>query len=121
MLRPILRTRLVAGLALGVAVSAAGSGAANEPPVTPSPATVAAVPPAEAKTAEGGAREVTVSEARAAQIAKMTCKTVKVTGSNVRTRTVCTTPDQTAGASDWVRQQQDRGAISASRAVNGGG
>lgn len=119
MARPIVWILLVSGFALGAAAS--GVSSAEETPAREVPAqAAAAAPPAKTQSADAGDQQVAVGEARAAQVAKMTCKTVKVTGSKVRSRKVCTTPDQTAGAGEWVRQQQDRGGLEASRALNNG-
>ena len=62
-----------------------------------------------------------VSAATAAEAEKIVCKTVKVTGSNVRTRKVCTTPASAKANQDWARDQQDRAAINASSILNSGG
>lgn len=51
--------------------------------------------------------------------AKVTCRTVKTTGSRLQTRKVCSTPDSRDGAGDMVREVQARGAIAASAIVNG--
>jgi hypothetical protein len=120
MARPLSGTLVAVSLALGVAVSGPSQGDQSPASPTDEPTTVAVAPADEAKAASSGDRQVEVSPPRAGQVARMTCKTVKVTGSNVRTRQVCTTPDQTDGAADWVRQRQDRGAIEGSRALNGG-
>jgi hypothetical protein len=52
---------------------------------------------------------------------KMVCRTTRMTGSNLRQHKVCSTSDSEAGAGDWVRQQQERGGLNASGALNGRG
>ena len=76
----------------------------------------AAVPVAAAAPAE----RVNVSAATAEEAGKMVCRTVKVTGSNLRTRRVCTTPTSESRSQDLVRQRQDRGGLDASAIVNKG-
>lgn len=83
------------------------------------PAAAPAAPTA-APTNDPGQQKVAVSEATAQAAAKMTCRNVKVTGSNLRTRKVCSTPDSQSASGDWVRQQQDRGAMNASAVLNNG-
>ena len=56
-----------------------------------------------------------------AEAKKITCRTERVTGSNFRTRKVCSTPNSEKASGDWVRDQQDRGAIGASAIVNAAG
>jgi hypothetical protein len=53
--------------------------------------------------------------------ATTTCRTVKVTGSRVRTQRVCTTRDSERGSQDWLRDQQHRGSSEGRNGVNGGG
>ena len=101
--------------ALVLTLAALPAFAADTTPPAP-----AAAPAATAPAADAGQQKVAVSEATAQAAAKMTCRNVKVTGSNLRTRKVCSTPDSQAGAGDWVRQQQDRGAMNASAVLNNG-
>jgi hypothetical protein len=64
--------------------------------------------------------KVEVSKATAEAASKMTCRTVKLTGSNLRTRKICSTPDSRDGSGDWLRQQQDRAGLNASAGLNTG-
>jgi hypothetical protein len=75
-------------------------------------------PPADAapSSAEREANETTAAEA-----ATVTCRTIQVTGSRVRSRRVCTTPETEQKVSDWVQGQQDRGARESTIVVNGRG
>lgn len=107
-----------AALALMLALSATVAQGAETP--APAPAAAAASAAAPAATADADSKPVVVSKATAEAAAKVTCRTVKMTGSNLRTRKVCSTPDSQAGAGDWVRQQQDRGGLNASAALNTG-
>jgi len=75
-------------------------------------------PPAEAASA-GAEREV--NETTAAKAAQVTCRTVQVTGSRLRSRRVCTTPETQQKVSDWVQGQQDRGARESAIVVNSRG
>lgn len=52
---------------------------------------------------------------------KMVCRNEKVTGSTFRTRKVCSTPESEKGSQDWVREQQQRGAMGASAILNSSG
>ena len=96
--------------------------AADQAP--PVPTAAPAAPAAPAATAPAAAdpsqQKVAVSEATAKAAAKITCRNERVTGSNLRSRKVCSTPDSQSAAGDWVRQQQDRGALNASSVVNSG-
>lgn len=84
-------------------------------------------PPAD-KASGATANTTTTAKASAATSAspsaeaakKMVCRTEKVTGSSLRTRKVCSTPDSESGSQEWVREQQQRGAIGASSILNGG-
>ncbi len=93
------------------------------PPAAPAPA---AAPAAVAATtaapaaAASGQQKVVVSEATAQAAAKMVCRNERVTGSNLRTRKVCSTPDSQNASGDWVRQQQERGGMNASAVLNNG-
>lgn len=114
---PLYRSVLGAALLTLAAVPAL----ATDNPPAPSAAPAAQTPAAPAAAPTDPAQQkVAVSEATAQAAAKMTCRNVKVTGSNLRTRKVCSTPDSQAGAGDWVRQQQERGALNASAIVNSG-
>ena len=116
-----LTTRLafIALLAFALPVSAGQSTADSAAPVVAQPASAATAAAATAPAA--GQEKVAVSSATADDAKKMTCRTVRVTGSNLRTRKVCSTPNSEKNASDWVREQQDRGAIGASAILNSGG
>jgi hypothetical protein len=46
---------------------------------------------------------------------------VQVTGSRLRSRRVCTTPETQQKVSDWVQGQQDRGARESTIVVNSRG
>lgn len=109
-----------AALALMLALSATVAQGAETPAPAPAAAAAAASAAAPAATADADSKPVVVSKATAEAAAKVTCRTVKMTGSNLRTRKVCSTPDSQAGAGDWVRQQQDRGGLNASAALNTG-
>ena len=50
----------------------------------------------------------------------MICRNEKVTGSKLRSRKVCTSPDSESKSGDWVREQQARGAIGAGAILSGG-
>jgi hypothetical protein len=124
------RTRmalLMGGLSLLAASpgwsQSAGTAAATTTPVAAPSATPAATPTVAASpTAKSEAEQAAAASAPSVSEAKqMTCRTVKITGSNLRTRKVCSTPNSQQNSGDWVRQQQDRGAIGASAVVNGGG
>ena len=93
---------------------AAPAGVAN----APTSATAAATATANAPAGEG---QVAVSSATAAEAKKVTCRTERVTGSNFRTRKVCTSPNSQDASGNWVRDQQDRGAIGASAILNSAG
>jgi len=93
------------------APAAVAAPAAARVPVA-APAAVAATDPAQQK--------VVVSEATAQAAAKLVCRNERVTGSNLRTRKVCSTPDSQNASGDWVRQQQERGGINASAVMNNG-
>lgn len=121
----IYRQSLLASTALVVVLAAmpAWSGQAAPAEVagaatTNAPATAAA--PAATATSVADT-PVAVSSATAAEAKKMTCRTERVTGSNFRTRKVCTTPNSQDASGNWVRDQQDRGAIGASAILNSAG
>lgn len=63
---------------------------------------------------------VTVSAHKAAEIRKMTCRTVTVTGSRLRKREICSTPASVDGSKELLLEQQRRAAIDASIILNGG-
>jgi hypothetical protein len=106
----VLTTVRPAALALMLALSATVAQGAE----TPAPVAAPTAP------ADADSKPVPVSKATAEAAAKVTCRTVKMTGSNLRTRKVCSTADSQAGAGDWVRQQQDRGGLNASATLNNG-
>jgi len=91
------------------------------PPAPPAaPAAPAAAPAPAAKPADPSQQKVAVSAATAETAAKLVCRTERVTGSNLRTRKVCSTPDSQSASGDWVRQQQERGGMNASAVLNNG-
>ena len=93
------------------------------PPAAPAPVAVAAptaLPAAAAKPADPSQQKVAVSQTTAEAAAKLVCRTERVTGSNLRTRKVCSTPDSQNASGDWVRQQQERGGMNASAVLNNG-
>jgi hypothetical protein len=91
------------------------------PPAAPAaPVAVAAPTVAPAAAADPSQQKVVVSEATAQAAAKLVCRNERVTGSNLRTRKVCSTPDSQNASGDWVRQQQERGGINASATLNNG-
>lgn len=94
----------------------------TDTPTTVSPAAPAAqgpVAPATSGAQAPAAAAPAAEPAQQAAEAKVTCRTVKTTGSRLQTRKVCSTPDSQKGSADWVREQQARGAIGASAIVNG--
>lgn len=100
-----------------IAPSLAQQESTSAPATAPATASAAAAPAATASTGDA----VAVSSATAKEAQKMTCRTERVTGSNFRTRKVCSTPNSQDASGNWVRDQQDRGAIGASAIVNSGG
>jgi len=107
-------------IALAVIAFAMPAWADQAAPASSAPSTAAS---AAAGTADAPSAQtaVPVSPSTAADAKQMTCRTVKITGSNLRTRKVCSTPNSEKGAGDWVRDQQDRGAIGASAIPNAAG
>ena len=101
-------------------VSLTAFAADTTPPAPPAAPAAPAAAAAPAPAADPGQQKVVVSEATAKAAAKLTCRTERVTGSNLRSRKVCSTPDSESASGDWVRQQQDRGALNASSVVNSG-
>ena len=94
----------------------------TDTPTTVSPAAPAAqgpVAPATSGAQAPAAAAPAAEPAQQAAEAKVTCRTVKTTGSRLQTRKVCSTPDSQKGSADWVREQQARGGIGASAIVNG--
>ena len=112
MVRTTLSIRLAALAAFMFAVPGMAQDAA--------PAAASAAPAASTATA-AAQDSVAVSSATAAEAKKITCRTERVTGSNFRTRKVCSSPNSEKASGDWVRDQQDRGAIGASAIVNAAG
>ncbi len=110
-------------LAAVTAVSGRADQAAAPTEVANAPTSTAAAPAtdAAAASAPAGEGQVAVSSATAAEAKKVTCRTERVTGSNFRTRKVCTTPNSQDASGNWVRDQQDRGAIGASAILNSAG
>lgn len=94
----------------------------TDTPTTVSPAAPAAQGPVAPATSGAQAPAAAAPAAEPAQQSaesKITCRTVKTTGSRLQTRKVCSTPDSQKGSADWVREQQARGAIGASAILNG--
>lgn len=126
--RPV--TLMLVSALCGLAVSSAAIADQATPTVAPTTATPTTVNPA-APVAQGPVAPATsgaqapaaaapaAEPAQQAAEAKVTCRTVKTTGSRLQTRKVCSTPDSQKGSADWVREQQARGAIGASAIVNG--
>ena len=111
------------GAALALTLSAWSQTGPFDPeqwPTTVNPAATAAAATATAD-APAGEGQVAVSSATAAEAKKVTCRTERVTGSNFRTRKVCTSPNSQDASGNWVREQQDRGAIGASAILNSAG
>ena len=51
----------------------------------------------------------------------VTCRNVRVTGSRLQTRRVCTSTSSEKAAADWASEQQAKGGMAASGSINGGG
>jgi len=123
----IHRPALIASiLLLAAVISAPGRADQAAPPAEVAPAGVANAPTSTAAApatanAPAGDGQVAVSSATAAEAKKVTCRTERVTGSNFRTRKVCTSPNAQDASGNWVRDQQDRGAIGASAILNSAG
>lgn len=117
------RQPLLATLSLVVLFSAASASADQSATAATVPPAAAAAPASAAPTAASPAEstQVAVSSATADEAKKITCRTERVTGSNFRTRKVCSTPNSEKASGDWVRDQQDRGAIGASAILNSAG
>ena len=135
-----VRAPVLAGLAMAASLlallpaSASAAQAASDPAAPPASSTSAAAPskaPAAVPTTVAGASSVDPKAAATADAAKGTsgpgkeppkvvCRSEKVTGSKLRTRKVCSTPDSMDSSGDWVREQQARGAIGASAILSGG-
>lgn len=91
----------------------------TDTPATVTPAAPAAQAPTTATVPAGSPANTPAAEpAQQSAESKITCRTVKTTGSRLQTRKVCSTPDSQKGSADWVREQQARGAIGASAIVN---
>jgi len=104
----------------GVAGQAAATAAAAPDAAQPAPTAPTSPAPTNAAAPAEGA-PIAVSSATAAEAKKITCRTERVTGSNFRTRKVCSSPNSDKASGEWVRDQQDRGAIGASAIVNSAG
>ncbi len=125
----LMLVSVLCGLAVSGSVMAGQATPAAAPTmVTPAtPGSQAPVAPATSgaqaattATAVGSPGNAPAAEpAQQAADAKVTCRTVKTTGSRLQTRKVCSTPDSQKGSADWVREQQARGGIGASAIVNG--
>jgi hypothetical protein len=121
--KPLLATFSLVALLVavpGIAAQAATTGAAAPDAAQPAPAAPTTAAPANAAAPAEGA-PVAVSSATAAEAKKITCRTERVTGSNFRTRKVCSSPNSEKASGDWVRDQQERGAIGASAILNSAG
>lgn len=88
-------------------------------PGVPGPASDGAPGAAAATPAQPGAVADADTGKKAA--AAPTCRTVKVTGSRVRTQKICTTRGSEQGSQEWLRDQQHRGTSEGRNGVNGGG
>ena len=109
------KTLVMVALALvlalcGVTTFAAQTSQPVEPP-QPSAATTSSTPASDAANSKSVA---------SAESPKVICRNEKVTGSKLRSRKVCSSPDSESKSGDWVREQQARGAIGAGAIVNGG-
>jgi len=120
---------LVLSLASLSALATEPTTAPPMPPAAPSAASAAVAAPTAlpvtapapaAKPADPSQQKVVVSEATVQAAAKLVCRNERVTGSNLRTRKVCSTPDSQNASGDWVRQQQERGGMNASAVLNNG-
>lgn len=111
-----------------MAAAAVAQVAPSPEPAAVAPATTTAAPaaaPAAAPVAAPATSGEPVARADAGSDGKAsttpTCRTVKVTGSRVRTQKVCTTRDSERGSQEWLRDQQHRGSSEGRNGVNGGG
>ena len=121
--KPLLATLSLVALLVavpGIAAQAATTEAVAPDAAQPAPAAPTSAAPATAAAPAEGA-PVAVSSATAAEAKKITCRTERVTGPNFRTRKVCSSPNSEKASGDWVRDQQDRGAIGASAILNSAG
>ena len=129
--RPVtlMLVSMFCGLAVSGSVIAGQATPAADPatvtPATPAsqalgaPATSGAQAAATATPVGSPGNASAAEPAQQAAESKITCRTVKTTGSRLQTRKVCSTPDSQKGSADWVREQQARGGIGASAIVNG--
>lgn len=93
-------------------------------PVTPPPAataTPAATPTATAPQQAAAAADAKADAKKQDDKDKVVCRTVRVTGSNVRTQRVCTTPAQEEQSQEWMRKRQDRSGIENGGLIQSGG
>ena len=121
--KPLLATLSLVALLVavpGIAAQSATTEAVAPDAAQPAPAAPTSAAPATAAAPAEGA-PVAVSSATAAEAKKITCRTERVTGSNFRTRKVCSSPNSEKASGDWVRDQQERGAIGASAILNSAG
>lgn len=89
-------------------------------PVTPPPAATAT--PAATPTATAPQQAAAAADAKKQDDKdKVVCRTVRVTGSNVRTQRVCTTPAQEEQSQEWMRKRQDRSGIENGGLIQSGG
>ena len=89
------------------------------------PREAAVVPSAKAPDASQ-ASSARPADAKGVEVHKVngdtvTCREARVTGSRLRTRRICTSTASEKAASDWADDQQARGGMAGSAAVNGGG
>jgi hypothetical protein len=109
----------VAQVAPSPAPSTAAPAAAPAAASTATPAGVGAPDPVPATAAEPGVDAAAGGDNKTS--AAPVCRTVKATGSRVRTEKVCTTPASARGSQEWLRDQQHRGSSEGRNGVNGGG
>jgi len=122
-------TRITTGLTLALLLTFSAPASATEPPkgaaasTGPASASAPVAGPTSTTTAPAGAASDPASAqptaATNAEPQKVVCRDEKVTGSKLRSRKVCSTPDSESKSGDWVRNQQARGAIGASAILNG--
>jgi hypothetical protein len=109
----------VAQVAPSPAPSVAPPAESPAAPAAASTATPAGVDAVAATAAEPGVNAAAGGDTKASTAP--VCRTVKATGSRVRTERVCTTPASAKGSQEWLRDQQHRGSSEGRNGVNGGG
>jgi hypothetical protein len=121
-------SRIITSLALALLLTTVSTASSAEPPqgaaapTGPASTAAPAAGPSNTTTAPAGpASDAAVAQptAATAEPQKVVCRDEKVTGSKLRSRKVCSTPDSESKSGDWVREQQARGGIGASAIVNG--